>query len=140
MIDRIFYVNPLNHVLGVVQVESNAYKKKVEIDLFRLLFMIIMSELNCHFTCHLQPNPDKLESLVNETKKIHIEAKLKAKGLSSGTGTPTGSRPGNIFSYRSCFSCLTISCIGFTIVVGFDNLRLPHRNDAKIATSGHFGL
>ena len=43
----------------------------------------------------LQPNPDKLEALVNSTKKIHIEAKLKAKGLSSAGATPnSGSRPG----------------------------------------------
>lgn len=41
-----------------------------------------------------KPNPDKLEALVNSTKKIHIEAKLKAKGLSSAGATPnSGSRP-----------------------------------------------
>ena len=45
----------------------------------------------------LQPNPMKLESVVNEAKKLHIEAKLKAKGLSSEAGTPvSGSRPGSL--------------------------------------------
>lgn len=43
----------------------------------------------------LQIDPEKLESAVNEAKKLHIEAKLKAKGLSSGAGTPIStSRPG----------------------------------------------
>lgn len=44
----------------------------------------------------LQPNPEKLEQQVNECKKVHIEAKKRAKELQSGNATPT-SRTGKTF-------------------------------------------
>ena len=41
---------------------------------------------------YFQPNADKLDAAVNECKKIHIEAKKKARGLAPGDATPN-SRP-----------------------------------------------
>ncbi|XP_064611919.1 cyclin-L1-like [Liolophura sinensis] len=41
-----------------------------------------------------KPNYDELEKIVNDAKKIQIEAKLKAKGITSEQGTPnSNSRP-----------------------------------------------
>lgn len=45
-----------------------------------------------------QPNYDELEKIVNDAKKIQIEAKLKAKGITSEQGTPnSNSRPCKLY-------------------------------------------
>ncbi|XP_064641851.1 cyclin-L1-like [Lineus longissimus] len=64
------------------------------------IFRVDVEEINeiCFSILRLfarpKPNFDKLEYVVNEARKIQIEAKMKAKGLSSDQGTPnSGSRP-----------------------------------------------
>lgn len=64
----------------------------------------------------LQPNPDALEKVVNEVKKVHIEAKQRAKGITSDGNTPNStSRPCE--SIYMCTSIMWVSEAHFFLQV-----------------------
>lgn len=64
---------------------------------------LLINSISCT-SLSFQPNHEKLEAKVNELKKAQMEAKNRAKGLSSDHGTPRdSSRQCKLFFFCSVF-------------------------------------
>lgn len=72
---------------------------------------LLINSISCT-SLSFQPNHEKLEAKVNELKKAQMEAKNRAKGLSSDHGTPRdSSRQCKLFFFCSVFFLHNISML-----------------------------
>lgn len=79
---------------------------------------LFINSISCT-SISFQPNHEKLEAKVNELKKAQMEAKNRAKGLSSDHGTPRDSSRQCKLALLFCFfpKCLLIENVFWMLIL-----------------------